>query len=234
MRDLDEPAARVCLCCPRGLDDDLGRLACPQCEQNIRDGLAEVATLWRKLPDRLEKGATVAADEPRVRTSKVDPDLPGNAQALDLLAGGVTGALLVHEDAWRRELRRMYPRLPLTPFRGNQTQTLRGVLAFLEERLRWACLNYDGVEDLNQDLYRLLVKMRAVVTGEPRQRPVEVLPAPCPRKPDGKRLCGGELVFTPATRLITCRSCRHDLGFEHWAAIGLAAGLIALNLPDTA
>jgi hypothetical protein len=224
----------VCLCCPRGLYDDLGRLACDHCEQNIHDGLAEVAALWPKLPARLEKGASIAADEPRVRTSKVDPELPGNARALDLIAGGVTGALLVHEDAWRRELRRMYPRLPLTPWRGNQTQTLAGVLGFFHQWLRWACLSYDGIEDLNRDLYRLLVKMRDVVTGEPRPRPAEVLPAPCPQKPDGKRLCGGELVFTPATRLITCRSCRKDLGFEHWAAIGLAAGTIALNLPDTA
>jgi hypothetical protein len=234
VRDIhDEPAVRVCLCCPRGLYDELGRLVCDRCERNIHDGLAQVAVMWRQLPARLEKGTSGApADEPRVRTSKIDPDPPGNAQALDLIAGGVTGTLLVHEDAWRRELRRLYPRQPLTPWRGNQTQTLTGTLGFLHKRLRWACYSYDGVEDLDKDVRRLVVKMRDVITGEPPRRPVKVLPAPCPRKPDGQERCGGELVFTPDTRLITCRTCRQALNFEHWADIGLAAGTITLS--DTA
>ncbi|WP_128382397.1 hypothetical protein [Streptomyces cavernae] len=233
MSDLhDEPMMRVCLCCPRGLYDELGRLVCERCERNIADGLAEVATLWRQLPGRLEKGTGWAADGPRVTASRVGAPLPGNPQVLDLIAGGVVGTLIVHEDAWRRELRRTYPRLPLTPWRGNQTQTLNGVLAFLNERLRWACFSYDGIEDLSQDLYRLVVKMRAVVTGEPPQR-VRVLPVRCPVKPDGVRLCGGELVYDPRTRLITCRTCRDELGYEHWTDIGLAVGILAADLPTT-
>jgi hypothetical protein len=156
--------------------------------------------------------------------------LPGNLQALDLVAGGVTGTLIVHEDAWRRELRRIYPRLPLTPFRGNQSQTLAGVLTFLHEWLRWACQSYDGIQDLEQDLYDLLGRMQTVVSGEPRKKP-RVLPVPCPLKPTGKKACGGELAFDPTSRLITCRTCRGDIGHEHWADIGLAVGLIALDLP---
>jgi hypothetical protein len=151
-------------------------------------------------------------------------------QALSLIAGGVVGALIVHEDAWRRELRRLYPRLPLTPFRGNQTQSLNGVLGFLRERLRWACYSYDGIEDLNEDLFRLLGKMRAVVTGEAPKR-VRVLPVPCPLKPNGRRACGGQLAFDPSTRHITCRTCRDEIGHQHWADIGLAVGLLALDLP---
>jgi hypothetical protein len=220
----------VCLCCTRALYDDLGRLVCDRCERDIADGLTEVARLWRQLPGKLEKSTGGAADEPRVHTSKIDAPLPGNAEALDLVAGGVVGALIIHEDAWRREMRRLYPRLPLTPFRGNQTQTLVGVLAFLRERLRWACYSYDGIEDLKADLDHLVGRMQAVVTGERPKRP-KVLPVPCPLRPRGGRVCGGELAFDPVTKLITCRTCRGDIGYEHWADIGLAVGLIAMDPP---
>lgn len=227
----DVPTERVCLCCAHALTDDLGRLVCDRCERHIADGLAEVARLWKKLPGLLEKGtSSAAADEPRVHTSKVDAPLPGNPEVLNLIGGGVTGPLLKHEQAWRWELRTtLYPHLPLTPYRGDESRTLAGTLAFLREQLRWACQSYEGITGLESDLHDLLTQIREAVTGERRKRPT-VLPVPCPLTPDGTQPCGGELAFDPTTKVISCRTCRGLIGYEHWAAIGLTGGLIVSDL----
>jgi hypothetical protein len=231
-----------CQCCRRELHraPAQDRTVCCSCEDRIAEQLLDVAALWEQLPAYAVRTTVVHEDTGRVTVSAPPGSAaPGDLGALDLMAGGVVNRLIVHEDAWRRELRKT-GRWPLTPWRGDQDQTLRGVLAFLTAQLPWACLSYDDVPGLARDLTAVLRDMRAVVTGDRRR--TRELAAPCPLVPDDAepaedgRLppCGGVLVFDPQASLIRCRSCGAALGREDWTGLAIDAGVLPVALPDAA
>jgi hypothetical protein len=233
--------APLCQCCQKelhGRDLDGGRQVCRHCEDRLGEDLAKVGELWEKLPALLEKGAPAADGTEGVSTSgPTASQAPGNLAVLSLLAGGVTGPLLVQEDAWRRELRKR-GHWPLTPRRGDQDQTLRGVLRFLSGNLHWACHDYDSVDDLDKDLGKLLGEMRGVVSGDRRRS--KRLPVPCPLPAPGSEeddpqapACGGTLTYYSLPKVtVRCDTCRRTLPWKLWHRVGLAAGLI--TLPDAA
>lgn len=225
----------VCQCCPRrllGVEVERGRLVCRPCEERLARELLEVAQLWKQLPGLLRPGvgAGEVSDAPRAPgPSGSRPPAP--IAVLSLLGGGVTDPLLVEEDAWRRELRKTR-RCPLTPRRGGQDATLKGVVDWLGVNLYWACHAYPDVDDLDRTLWRLLGEMRGLVSGDRRRR--EDLTPGCPMPARGYQdgagapQCGGTLTYDPRKTVIRCSSCRRSYGPSEWDEVGAAAGLITL------
>lgn len=226
----DQPDPPRCAVCRRrltGLDADHGRRACLACQAELAQQLLAVAELWEELPGRLIKGTPPAKDPDAPKpVGAPGSAAPGNIDALNLLAGDVTGRLLVHEDDWRRDMR-----MPPTPDRGSQDNTLEGVLRFLRRYLSWACLHSDDTDGLARTLRTLLRDMQAVIDND-RRRP-HALAVPCPLAaagqgpgPDGRiPRCGGELVYEPLASAIRCRNCRRTVGYEWWADLAFAAGI---------
>jgi hypothetical protein len=229
------PQFPVCQCCPRRLlplEVRHGRLVCRPCEERLESELDEVAVLWRQLPGQLVKGTSggEASDAPRA-PGPTGSQAPCNLAALSLLGGGVTDPLLAEEDAWRRELRKTR-HCPLTPQRGGQDTTLKGVLAWLRVNLHWACHAYPDVDDLDRALRKLLGEMRGLVSGDRRRR--EELEPGCPMPARGHTedaeapKCGGQLTYDPRKKVIRCDTCRRAYGPTEWDQVGAAAGLITL------
>jgi hypothetical protein len=236
-----DDCTRVCQCCPQPITDrvelDRGRLVCRGCEQRMLSQLREVAQLWPHLATLAEKGTPLlgADDAPRP-TGPSGSQAPGDLAVLSLLAGGVTGPLLVEEDAWRRHLRGRGFRVPLTPWRGDQDQTLRGCLAWLLAHLNWAVHEYEDVDDLDRALRKILGSMRGVVTGDRRR--AERLPLPCPlparghdEDDPGAPACGGDLVFDPRRAVIRCGGCLRTLRPSQWHRLGAT---LTVPRPDAA
>lgn len=228
----DLPAPPTCQCCTRALHgtDTTVRTVCVRCEQRITAQLADVAALWPRLAERRLRPVR-GDDGVRVATSgPAGSPAPGDLHTLNLLAGDVVGRLIVHEDAWRHALG-----WTLTPWRGNQNQTLAGVLRFLTVNLRWACGAYDDVDSLSRDLSAVLRDMRAAVTGDHR-RPTELAvtcPLPVDAGPGGEEsVCGGALLYDPQAARIRCTACHTSLDYTQWADLALDTGaLTALTLP---
>jgi hypothetical protein len=237
------PAFPVCQCCPRrlhGIEVRHGRTVCRLCEKRIAEALTEVLALWRDLHDVLVPGTRAAdsgGDAPHA-PGPTGSRPPADLAVLSLLGGGVSQRLLAEEDAWRRELRKAR-HYPLTPFRGDQTQTVTGCVTWLRNNLLWACHSYPDVDDLSRALGRLLGEMRGVVTGDRRHR--ETLDAPCPMTARGHTeddpaapQCGGTLTFDPRKVAISCDTCRRAYKTADWHRLGAAAGLFTLPLTTAA
>ncbi|WP_234322714.1 hypothetical protein [Streptomyces sp. NRRL S-350] len=223
----------VCQCCPRRLKREelsAGRGVCWLCEDRIASGLQEIRTLWPRLSEVVHQGAAPREEGmPKPPSGPDGSTAPGNLEAYDLLAGGVTGPLLAREDEWRAELRRHDPRWPLTPHRGGQDQTVAGVLEFLGANLRWACGGgYSDVDDLDTDV-RLLVRRMTAVVNNDRRRPCTLkAPCPLPSRTDPSGTCGGELVYEPVPEaVIRCGLCKQRIGYQYWTDLVDAAGLLA-------
>ncbi|MFF1284348.1 hypothetical protein ACFVY4_26850 [Streptomyces sp. NPDC058299] len=241
--DTTAPAYPVCQCCPRRLlrsEVGLGRLVCRLCEQRLYTELGEIEILWVQLPGILAPGTAPTdsgGDAPRAPGPSGSRP-PTNLAVLSLLGGGVTQPLLAEEDAWRQELRKG-GHYPLTPFRGDQDQTLAGTVEWLRMNLLWACHSYPDVDDLHHTLNRVLGDMREAVTGDRRRR--EELAPGCPMPARGHDdedqdapQCGGTLTYDPRKTLIRCGSCRRTYGPTEWDRLGAAAGLITLPFTATA
>ncbi|WP_203232771.1 hypothetical protein [Streptantibioticus cattleyicolor] len=232
--------AGQCQCCGWHLrgDGNTGRQVCRRCQTALDADLAQVAELWVRLGEHLERltGVRTDPDLPR-HPGPTGSQAPGDLAVISLRAGGVTSKLLVHEEDWRRQLG-----WTLTPWRGDQDETLAGVLRFLRDNLHWACHAHEHdvhLDMLSTDLYELLWDMTGAITGD-RRRP-HALSLPCPAStgtdPDGTpAVCGGTLWFEPRHNRLRCRSCRQIIGHQQWVDISLAAGLLtpddAAHLPD--
>ncbi|MGR3875715.1 hypothetical protein ACUXZZ_45100 (plasmid) [Streptomyces graminifolii] len=239
----NRPAFPVCQCCPRRLisiEAKHGRTVCRLCEERLAKQLDEILTLWQQLHQVVVPGTAPAdggGDEPRA-PGPTGSRPPADVNVLSLLGGGVTQPLLVEEDAWRQELRKER-HYPLTPFRGNQTQTLTGCVTWLRGNLLWACHSYPDLDDLSRTLGKLLGEMRGAITGD--RRPKEDLTPGCPMAARGHveddtnaPPCGGLLTFDPRRTVIRCDTCRRTYGVADWHHLGAAAGLFTLPSLTTA
>ncbi|MEU2426986.1 hypothetical protein ABZ619_39240 [Streptomyces sp. NPDC007851] len=236
------PAFPVCRCCPRRLfaiEAKHGRTVCRLCEARIAKDLTEVLTLWQQLHQVVVPGTapTGGGDAPG-SAGPTGSRPPADVAVLDLLAGGVTRRLLAEEDAWRRELRKSR-HYPLTPFRGNQTQTVTGCVTWLRNNLLWACHAYPDVDDLHRTLGRLLGEMRGAITGDRRRR--EALAPGCPMAARGHAeddesapRCEGALTFDPRKVVIRCGTCYRTYAVTDWHRLGAAAGLFTVPLVTAA
>lgn len=238
------PAFPVCQCCPRrllGIEVKHGRTVCRLCEERLAKQLVEVLALWKQLHDVVVPGTSAATsdggDSPRA-PGPTGSRPPADVTVLSLLGGGVAQPLLAEEDAWRQELRKAR-HYPLTPFRGNQSQTVTGCVTWLRDNLLWACHAYPDVDDLSRTLGKLLGEMRGAITGD--RRPREDLAPGCPMAarghveddPDAPR-CDGTLTYDPRKVVIRCDTCRRTYGVADWHHLGAAAGLFTIPLATAA
>ncbi|MFI5814890.1 hypothetical protein ACIA7S_28525 [Streptomyces sp. NPDC051643] len=227
--------APVCPCCPRRLlaiEIQTERRVCRPCERRLDAELREVVELWDQLPGLLKPSATGGGTDAPRTPGPSGSKAPASLPVLSLLGGGATDKLLAEEDAWRREIQKARPRYPSTPVRGRQDPTLKGTVEWLRESLPWACHHYPDVDDLSSALYKLLVEMRELVTGESqRRKPIEPgcpMPAPGHDADKAAPKCGGQLTYDPRKKVIRCAGCRRHYGPADWDILGAAAGLITL------
>lgn len=224
--DLPDDTETRCTSCRRLLfETELDRWACRVCEDNARDQLGQMASLYTELGSRLQPGAG-GSNTSRVTGATKTPPLPVALAPLNLRGpGGMTALLLAIEDSWRHTLA-----WTVAPFRGNTEQTLAGVVGFLECNVGWACSRYDEVAEDLKTIRQIHTNATAIVNGTTDTR-VPVGCCPAVNLTTGTA-CAQPLKVSPWALQIRCGGCGSAWQRDEWLRLG--AAMRGLSWPPAA
>jgi hypothetical protein len=190
--DLDGYTWPTCNCGRPLRQDELGRIACRPCQDQVDQGLSQLpgpGGLYAQLTTSLTPGR--GGDGIVVSASRTAP-LPLKLEPLSLIArGGVVTVLQTWLADWHEQLGWRHPR-----WEGDLQQQLDQVVKALRTNLEWAASSHPAFAEFRWEILGLVRQCERQVTGERPERPIGVV---CP--------CGSILRITVSTPGARCRGC---------------------------
>ena len=180
---------RLCVICGRDLPEGRATRACHACRRHLRQLLADIHHLWRRLPEALQP---LHSGSQKVSGSRISP-VPVNLDSIDLAGparpgsrgpyvrgilgldedqlGHLAAATTLHAIAqdWRKQRRRREQPPPVD---------VPDLIRWLDNRLDDACDNNPQLADTQAELEDLKAALRGTI-GDYPPRPERCLGIPC-------------------------------------------------------